>query len=82
LKSGCGFKKGSNDRLRPSGSKSLFNTTCRVMSEELNGYFGINMTEGDEIEGYAHKSDIIIGLWGNMPTYESAGMCGPPPPRA
>ena len=79
LKAGCGYRKDTDERLRPSASRTMFNTTCRVMSEERDGYFAINLTEGDDVEGYVHKSDIAMGLWCNMPSLDSSKACAPAP---
>ena len=79
LKASCGYKKDMNEKLRPSGSRVMFNATCRIMSEARDGYVGINLTEGDDIEGYVHESDIIAGLWRNMPRFDTANACAPAP---
>jgi hypothetical protein len=80
IKRACGYKTAENGKSKPRASKVIFNATCRMMSEERDGYFGISMSEGDDIDGYAHHSDIAVGgLWRNMPRYDSSPTCGPPP---
>jgi len=58
-----------------------YNTTCRVMTHDENGYHGVSMTEADAIDGFVHKGDLVMGgLWRNMPVYETgAAKCAPPP---
>jgi hypothetical protein len=79
MRAACGYKKNKDEKSTPRGS---FNATCRIMIEERDGYFGINMTEGDDIECYIHESDVVVGMLGNMPKFEAAKTCAPPPPKS
>ena len=46
------------------------------MTAEERGYFGVSLTEDEEIDGYVHVADIIPGgLTGNMPKWTPAGSC-------
>jgi hypothetical protein len=46
------------------------------MTAEERGYFGVSLTEAEEIDGYVHIADIITGgLTGNMPKWAPAGSC-------
>jgi hypothetical protein len=81
LKRACGYRKDSSGKLLPRASKALFDSTCRVLCEEQDGYIGISITEGDDVEGYIHHSDIAVGgLWRNMPKRDASNVCGPPRP--
>jgi hypothetical protein len=79
FKRACGYKKDAGGKLLPKASKAMFDSTCRLISEEAGGYFGVSVTEGDEIEGYVHQSDIIGGLWRNMPRFNPSNVCAPAP---
>jgi len=81
LKKACGYKDASG-KLQPQSTRVIYDSTCRVMTEERNGYFGISITEGDEVEGYVHRSDIIGGMWCKMPRYDTSRVCAPPPPKS
>jgi hypothetical protein len=81
FKRACGYGRDAKVKLSPKASRVQFDSTCRLMSEEGDGYFGISVTEGDEVEGYAHRSDLTLGgLWCNMPKTNSSRVCAPAPP--
>jgi Domain of unknown function (DUF1906) len=81
LKRACGYRKDADGKLLPKASKVLFDSTCRVLNEEQDGYVGISVTEGDDLEGFVHQSDIVVGgLWRNMPKLDLSKVCGPPRP--
>jgi len=84
LKRACSYKKDMSEKLQPRASRVLFDATCRLMIEPKDGYFGISVTEGDDVDGYVHYSDVVLGgLWRNMPPFNSAKVCAPPrPPNA
>jgi hypothetical protein len=84
LKRACSYKKDSTERLQPRASRVLFDSTCRVMSGPQDGYIGISVTEGDDVDGYVHHTDLVLGgLWCNMPQINSSKVCAPPrPPNA
>jgi len=83
LKRACGYKKETNEKLQPRSSRVLFDSTCRVMTELQDGYIGISVTEGDDVDGYAHNTDVVLGgLWRNMPQIDSSKACAPPRPSA
>jgi hypothetical protein len=83
LKRACGYNKDANGKLQPQASRVIFDSTCRVLTEERDGYFGISITEGDQVDGFVHQSDVVGGLWCNMPRYDSSKVCAPPrPPKS
>lgn len=56
-----------------------FNSTCRILTEEQDGYIGVSMTEDDVIDAYVQLSDVALGgLLRNMPGNGSAAHCFPP----
>jgi hypothetical protein len=72
-----------NDRPRPAPKTARFNSTCRILTEERQGYVGVSMTEDDTVDAYVHTSDLVLGgLSGNMPGAGSANRCIPPPAAA
>ena len=79
FKRACSYKDASA-KLQPQVSRVIFDSTCRVMTEARDGYFGISITEGDDVDGFVHQSDIVGGMWCNMPRYDSAKVCALPPP--
>jgi Domain of unknown function (DUF1906) len=83
FKRACGYNKDASGKLQPQASRVIFDSTCRVMTKEADGYFGISITEGDEVEGYVHQSDIVPGgLWRNMPRYNASNVCAPAPTKS
>ena len=78
LKRACGYKDASG-KLQPQATRVLFDSTCRVMTEEKDGYFGISVTESDDVDGFVHRSDIIGGMWRKMPRFDASRVCAPPP---
>lgn len=80
LKRACGYKKDMSERLQPRPSRVLFDSTCRLITQLKDDYIGISVTEGDDVEGYVHYTDVVLGgLWCNMPTFNSAKVCASPP---
>ena len=72
-----------NDKPRVVAKTSRFNSTCRILTDEGQGYFGVSMTEGDVVDGYVHTSDLVLGgLSRNMPGPGSANRCFPGPTAA
>jgi hypothetical protein len=70
-----------NDKSRAAAKVARHNSTCRLLAEEDNGHFGISLTEDDTVDGYVHRSDLVLGgLWGNLPGSASRGRCASPPP--
>jgi hypothetical protein len=60
-----------------------YNTTCRILTVEDDGYLGVSMTEDDVVDGYVHESDILAGgLLRHMPVFNSSKACAPPMPLA
>jgi hypothetical protein len=67
-----------NDKPRAAPPKvTRVNSTCRILTPEINGHFGVSLVEGDELDGYVHKSDLVLGgLSGNLPGSPAArGAC-------
>ncbi|MBO0757511.1 MAG: hypothetical protein J2P54_16800, partial [Bradyrhizobiaceae bacterium] len=80
LKRACGYKKDMSEKLQPRASRVLFDATCRLMTERKDDYIGISVTEGDDIDGYVHYTDVALGgMWRNMPRIDSAKVCAPRP---
>jgi hypothetical protein len=81
VKKGCVYWSGPDARKPRVASKpTRYNTTCRLLTEEDSGYLGVSMAEDDAINAYVHKSDVVLGgLWGNMPSYQTAAKCSMPP---
>jgi hypothetical protein len=78
LKRACGYKKDMSEKLLPRVSRVLFDSTCRLITESKDGYIGISVTEGDDVDGYVHYTDVVLGgLWCNMPRFDSAKVCAP-----
>ena len=74
IKKGCVIVAAPNPKARVA--RTTFTTTCRIMTAEERGYFGVSLTEDEEIDGYVHVADIIPGgLTGNMPKWTPAGSC-------
>jgi hypothetical protein len=86
VKSGCAVRPAPVAKARKAASRSgsgIYNATCRLLTVEDDGYFGISLTEDDVVDGYIHKSDIVAGgLLRNMPVFNSANRCAPPLPQA
>ncbi len=92
VKSGCtvrpapfnaSAKPASAKPKKPSRGGGIYNATCRLLTVEDDGYYGISLTEDDIVDGYVHKSDIVAGgLLRNMPVFNSANRCAPPMPEA
>jgi hypothetical protein len=77
LKRACGYKKDMIEKLSKA-SRVLFDSTCRLITESKDGYIGISVTEGDDVDGYVHHTDVVLGgLWRNMPRFDSAKVCAP-----
>jgi hypothetical protein len=75
IKKGCVIQIAPNPKSR-TAMRTTFSTTCRLMTAEERGYFGVSLTEDEEIDGYVHIADIITGgLTGNMPKWAPAGSC-------
>jgi Rv2525c-like, glycoside hydrolase-like domain len=82
VRKGCVHWSSPDPKKPRVASKPVrYNTTCRVMTPDEGGYHGVSMVEGDAIDGYVHKADLVTGgLWGNMPVYEfAAAKCSLPP---
>ena len=74
IKKGCVIMAAPNPKARVA--RTTFTTTCRIMTAEERSYFGVSLTEDEEIDGYVHVADIIPGgLKGNMPKWTPAGSC-------
>lgn len=84
LKSGCAVVPAINGKKAKAAARTgIFNATCRILTVEEDGYFGISMTEDDVVDGYVHKSDIVTGgLLRNMPAFNASKQCAPPMPLA
>ena len=86
VKKGCMIATApGNDKSRPAAKQPVrYNSTCRILTEEDNGYCGVSRTEDDAVEGYVHKSDLVLGgLAGNLPGgAEARARCFPPPTAA
>jgi hypothetical protein len=69
-----------NEKLRTAPKAVRVTSTCRILTPEINGYFGVSLTEDDAVDGYVHKSDLLLGgLLGNLPGSESKSRCFPAP---
>jgi hypothetical protein len=63
-------------RQKAAARMTRFTSTCRIMTEEERGYFGVSLTENDAVDGYVHKADLVLGgLSRNMPAWEPANRC-------
>jgi hypothetical protein len=72
-----------NDKPRAAPKIARFNSTCRILTDEAQGYVGVSMTEDDVVDAYVHTSDLVLGgLSRNMPGPGSANRCFPPPTAA
>jgi len=76
IKKGCVIMAAPHPKARATAMRTTFTTTCRIMTPEERGYFGVSLTEDEEIDGYVHVADIVSGgLRGNMPKWTPAGSC-------
>jgi hypothetical protein len=76
VKKGCVLATDPGPKARTASRLPRFNTTCRILTAEQRGFFGVSMTEDDSVDGYVHKDDLVLGgLLRNMPTSEQAGRC-------
>jgi len=84
VKSGCTVMPALPSRkVRTPSKTSSYNATCRILTIEEGGYFGVSMTEDEAVDGYVHGSDIVAGgLLRNMPVFNSSRTCAPPMPLA
>ena len=72
-----------SDKPRAAPRTARFNSTCRILTDEAQGYVGVSMTEDDVVDAYVHTSDLVLGgLSRNMPGSGSANRCFPPPTAA
>jgi hypothetical protein len=86
VKNGCTVRSApsaATAKAKKPSRGGLYNATCRLLTVEDDGYYGISLTEDDIVDGYVHKSDIVAGgLLRNMPVFNSANWCAPPMPQA
>jgi hypothetical protein len=69
-----------NERSRTALKAVRVTSTCRILTPEINGHFGVSLTEDDAVDGYVHKADLVLGgLLGNLPGWETKGRCFPAP---
>ncbi len=81
VKKGCVIAPTSGNEKPRAASKAVrFNSTCRILTPEINGHFGVSLTEDDAIEGHVHGSDLVLGgLLRNAPaSAESKVRCFSP----
>lgn len=61
-------------------AKLRYNSTCWLLTPEIEGCFGVSLTEDDQVDGYVHRSDLILGgLAQNMPKWSTPTACTAPP---
>jgi hypothetical protein len=75
IKKGCMILEAPLPKSK-TAMRTTFTTTCRIMTFEEREYYGVSVTEDDQIDGYIHKADLVLGgLSGNMPKWAPAGRC-------
>lgn len=58
---------------RAASKTARFNSTCRILTPGERGYVGVSLTEDDDVDGYVHQADLVLGgLLRNMPASDSA----------